>query len=112
MCRRFDAPTPQEDHDEPLRPRVYGDRRVALPLGEGFHSRRLTIRSGQVGTVSPARAGRTYADRLALALELLADPALDALITGESPFDELPEVMPGLASGDLPALCHRIRYQD
>ncbi|MER6084899.1 dehydrogenase [Streptomyces sp. NPDC001833] len=91
----------------------YGDRRIALPLGEAFHSRRLTVRSSQVGTVSPAaRAGRTYADRLALALDLLADPALDALITGESTFEELPEVLPRLASGELPALCHRVRYGD
>ncbi|MEU0039046.1 zinc-binding alcohol dehydrogenase [Streptomyces sp. NPDC006333] len=90
----------------------YGDRRIALPLGEGFHSRRLTVRSSQVGTVSPARADRTYADRLALALDLLADAALDALITGESDFEELPEIMPRLASGEIPALCHRIRYAD
>ncbi|MFF4974744.1 zinc-binding alcohol dehydrogenase [Streptomyces sp. NPDC001083] len=88
----------------------YGDRRVTLPLGEAFHSRRLSVRSSQVGTVSPARASRTYAERLALALELLADPALDALITGESGFEELPEVMPRLASGEIPGLCHRIRY--
>ncbi|MDH6515344.1 threonine dehydrogenase-like Zn-dependent dehydrogenase [Streptomyces sp. SAI-135] len=88
----------------------YGDRRVSLPLGEAFHSRRLTVRSSQVGTVSPARANRSYGDRLALALELLADPALDALITGESAFEELPEVMPALASGDIPALCHLVRY--
>ncbi|MGW1005566.1 dehydrogenase [Streptomyces sp. NPDC002520] len=89
----------------------YGDRRVSLPLGEAFHSRRLTVRSSQVGTVSPAaRPGRGYAERMALALDLLADPALDALITGESAFEELPEVMPGLASGEIPALCHRIRY--
>ncbi|KUO13038.1 zinc-dependent alcohol dehydrogenase [Streptomyces sp. DSM 15324] len=88
----------------------YGDRRIALPLGEAFHSRRLVIRSSQVGTVSPARADRSYADRLALALDLLADPALDALVTGESAFEELPEVMPALASGEIPALCHRVRY--
>ncbi|MFJ3672532.1 zinc-binding alcohol dehydrogenase [Streptomyces sp. NPDC090106] len=90
----------------------YGDRRVTLPLGEDFHSRRLTLRSSQVGTVSPARAHRGYAGRLALALELLADPALDALVTGESRFEELPALMPRLASGDIPALCHRIRYED
>ncbi|MER5861267.1 dehydrogenase [Streptomyces sp900105245] len=91
----------------------YGDRRVALPLGEAFHSRRLTLRSSQVGTVSPAaRAGRTYADRMALALDLLADPALDALVTGESAFDDLPDVMPRLASGEIPALCHRVRYAE
>ncbi|MEU9173376.1 zinc-binding alcohol dehydrogenase [Streptomyces sp. NPDC048420] len=88
----------------------YGDRRVSLPLGEAFHSRRLAIRSSQVGTVSPARANRSYGDRLALALKLLADPALDALITGESAFEELPEVMPKLASGEVPALCHLVRY--
>ncbi|MGW1744677.1 zinc-dependent alcohol dehydrogenase [Streptomyces sp. NPDC002092] len=90
----------------------YGDRKVSLPLGEAFHSRRLTIRSSQVGTVSPARANRSYADRLALALDLLADPALDALITGESAFEELPEVMPRLANGEIPALCHRVRYPE
>ncbi|MEV6840568.1 dehydrogenase [Streptomyces sp. NPDC051133] len=91
----------------------YGDRRVTLPLGEAFHSRRLTLRSSQVGTVSrAARAGRGYADRLALALDLLADPALDALITGESAFEDLPDVMPRLASGEIPALCHRISYGD
>ncbi|WP_414503789.1 zinc-dependent alcohol dehydrogenase [Streptomyces sp. NEAU-L66] len=89
----------------------YGDRQVSLPLGEAFHSRRLVVRSSQVGAVSPARrARRTFADRLALALDLLADPAFDALITGESAFEELPGVLPRLASGDLPALCHGIRY--
>ncbi|EMF52356.1 dehydrogenase [Streptomyces bottropensis ATCC 25435] len=90
----------------------YGDRRVALPLGEAFHSRRLTLRSSQVGTVSPAaRAGRTYADRLALALELLADARFDALVTGECAFEELPDVLPKLASGELPGMCHRVRYE-
>ncbi len=89
----------------------YGDRQVSLPLGEAFHSRRLVIRSSQVGTVSPARrSSRSYADRLALALDLLADPSLDALITGESTFEDLPEVLPKLTSGEVPALCHLIRY--
>ena len=90
----------------------YGDRRISLPLGEAFHSRRLVVRSSQVGTVSPVRGGRrTYADRLAVALDLLADPAFDALITGECAFDELPQVLPKLASGELPALCHRVLYE-
>lgn len=89
----------------------YGDRKIALPLGEAFHSRRLTVRSSQVGTVSPARPGRTYADRLRIALDLLADPALDALITGESAFEELPRVMPRIASGELPGLCHRVVHE-
>ncbi|GAB3005881.1 zinc-dependent alcohol dehydrogenase [Saccharothrix stipae] len=86
----------------------YGDRRVALPLGEFFHSRRLRLIGSQVGVV--ARPDRTYAERMALALDLLADPAFDALITGESRFDDLPSVLPALASGALPALCHRVGY--
>jgi threonine dehydrogenase-like Zn-dependent dehydrogenase len=89
----------------------YGDTEVRLSLGGAFHSRRLAIRSSQVGSVSPARASRrTAADRLALALDLLRDPAFDSLLTGESRFDELPEVMARLAAGTLPALCHSITY--
>ncbi|MBX7267110.1 dehydrogenase [Micromonospora sp. Llam7] len=89
----------------------YGDRPVQLSLGGAFHSGRLTIRSSQVGTVAPARRGsRSYADRLALALDLLAEPAFDALITGRSPFAELPDVLARLSGGDLPALCHLITY--
>jgi len=87
----------------------YGDRRVSVPLGEFFHSRRLSVRSSQVGTIG--RRNRTYAQRLALALDLLADPVFDALITGESLFDELPDVLPKLADGRIPALCHRIDYR-
>ena len=89
----------------------YGDDEVSLSLGGAFHTRRLAIRASQVGTVSPARAARrTSADRLALALELLRDPAFDALLTGESRFDELPDVMARLAAGKLPALCHSVTY--
>jgi threonine dehydrogenase-like Zn-dependent dehydrogenase len=89
----------------------YGDTDVRLSLGGAFHSRRLGLRASQVGTISPARSGsRTTADRLTLALELLRDPAFDALVTGESPFAELPAVMGRLASGSLPALCHTVTY--
>jgi threonine dehydrogenase-like Zn-dependent dehydrogenase len=63
--------------------------------------------------VSPARSmRRTTADRLALAVDLLRDPAFDALVTGESRFDELPAVMAGLAAGNLPGLCHTITYEE
>ena len=89
----------------------YGDREVRLSLGGTFHARRLGIRASQVGTLSPVRSGRrTTADRLALALELLRDPAFDALVTGQSHFCELPDVMARLAAGSLPALCHTITY--
>jgi NADPH:quinone reductase-like Zn-dependent oxidoreductase len=89
----------------------YGDTEVRLSLGGAFHAGRLGIRASQVGTISPARSGRrTTADRLALALDLLRDPAFDALLTGQSRFAELPDVMARLASGALPALCHTISY--
>lgn len=89
----------------------YGDRAVNLSLGGAFHSGRLTVRGSQVGTVSPARAARrSHADRLAIALDLLRDPVFDALLSGESSFDRLPEVLAGLADGSLPALCHTISY--
>jgi threonine dehydrogenase-like Zn-dependent dehydrogenase len=89
----------------------YGDQAVNLSLGGSFHSGRLSIRSSQVGAVAPARrASSTFADRLALALDLLRDPVFDALITGESRFEELPDVLARLAAGTLPALCHLITY--
>lgn len=89
----------------------YGDAEVRLRLGGAFHSGRLSIRSSQVGMVSPGRRGRrSTTDRLALALQLLRDPAFDGLITGSSPFDELPDVLRALTDGSLPALCHTITY--
>ena len=89
----------------------YGDAAVNLRLGSTFHSRRLSVRASQVGAVSPARSGRrSTTDRLGLALRLLEDPAYDALVTGRSAFDDLPETLPRLADGSLPALCHTITY--
>lgn len=91
----------------------YGDTEVRVSLGGAFHSGRLGIRASQVGMVSAARRGRRSAsERLALALDLLRDPAFDALITGESRFDELPDVMTRLADGSLPGLCHTLTYGD
>ena len=90
----------------------YGDAQVQLSLGGSFHSSRLRIRASQVGSVAAARRSRyTYAQRLGLAVGLLRDPAFDALLTGDSPFEELPDVMPRLADGSLPAICHTITYR-
>lgn len=90
----------------------YGDRRISVPLGENFHSRRLAIRSSQVGMVSPSRRlNRTYADRLALALRLLADPGFEVLVSGECQFHELPDVLPRLAANEPGTLCLRVTYQ-
>ena len=43
---------------------------------------------------------------------LLQNPALDTLLTGISHFNELPEVMQRLASGDVPALCYVVTYDE
>jgi len=89
----------------------FGDRDVSLPLGGAFHSKRLTIASSQVGRVAPAQRPRWDARRrMALALSLLSDESLDVLITGESPFDDLPAVMTDLTAAPGDTLCHRIRY--
>jgi threonine dehydrogenase-like Zn-dependent dehydrogenase len=90
----------------------YGDRPVTLALGEAFHSKRLAIRASQVGVVAAARRGRrSTRERLALALDLLRDPAFDVLLTGATPFQQLPETMSRLSDGTLPALCHSIGYE-
>jgi hypothetical protein len=89
----------------------FGSRTVELPLGEAFHAKRLTIRSSQVGHITTRQRARwDHRRRMSLALSLLRAPALDAIVSGESAFDELPEVMGDLASGRRDALCHRIRY--
>lgn len=89
----------------------YGDEPTTVSLGGSFHSGRLNLRASQVGRVAPARRDRrTTGERLALALDLLRDDAFDCLLTGESDFEALPEVMPRLVSRELPALCHAVTY--
>lgn len=88
----------------------FGDRVVPLALGEAFHSRRLRLISSQVGAVAaPMRGRRSHAERLALALALLADARLDVLLDGPTPFDDLPATMARLAARPG-ALCHVIAY--
>jgi threonine dehydrogenase-like Zn-dependent dehydrogenase len=89
----------------------YGDGRVAVPLGEAFHARRLQLISSQVGAVATARrARRTHRERLTLALDLLRDAVFDRLISGECSLDALPETMARLASAPNGALCQVVRY--
>jgi threonine dehydrogenase-like Zn-dependent dehydrogenase len=87
----------------------FGDHVPSLPLGEAFHSRRLRLIASQVGAVAPPMRGRrTHAERLAVALELLADSRYDALLDGPTRFEDMPEEMPRiLAPGGL---CHVITY--
>jgi threonine dehydrogenase-like Zn-dependent dehydrogenase len=89
----------------------YGDEAPAVPLGQAFHSRRLTLRSSQVGTVATEQRARwDHARRLELVMRLLANDELDALITGESSFEDLPQVLARLASKPGYTLTHRIVY--
>lgn len=88
----------------------HGAAPVSLPLGGRFHSQRLRIVSSQVGALPPERLPRWgYRRRLAKALDLLADPRLDVLISGESAFAELPRDYATILA-DPATLCHRIRY--
>jgi hypothetical protein len=56
------------------------------------------------------RGRRSHAQRLAFALSLLKDAALDRLISGESDFLQLPAALPDVLGADSRALCHRVRY--
>ncbi len=89
----------------------FGARKPMVPLGEAFHSRRLTLRASQVGAVATAQRGRwSSRRRMEFVLSLLRDSTLDVLITGESKFADLPSIMPGLAAASGSVLCHRIVY--
>ena len=66
----------------------------------------------EVGRIPPERAPRwDHARRMQLALELLRAPELDALITGECPFEDLPRVMARLTDDAPGELCHRVSYE-
>jgi len=91
----------------------YGSAPVPLDLGADFHSRRITVRSSQVGAVAVARrSARTTRDRLAIALGLLADPAFDLLLGATSPWTRLPDVTTALAAGTAGPFCHTIDWSD
>jgi NADPH:quinone reductase-like Zn-dependent oxidoreductase len=89
----------------------YGAGDVPVPLGGAFHSRRLRLISSQVGKVAPSRRAEfTPAQRLAAALALLAEPALDALLTDVTPFCDLPQQLPLLLAPKADVLCPVIDY--
>jgi threonine dehydrogenase-like Zn-dependent dehydrogenase len=91
----------------------YGDNEIALSLGGRFHASRLGIRASQVGTVAPARRStRSSADRLALALRLLDDRALDTLLTSRSTLSELPDILAAMSAGRRRGLCHVVEYAE
>ena len=89
----------------------YGQKEIALPLGGAFHSQRLQIISSQVGSVSPLmRARWPHRRRLETALRLLDDARLDALITGEVTFGNLPDALPRILADEAEGLATVVRY--
>jgi threonine dehydrogenase-like Zn-dependent dehydrogenase len=89
----------------------YGNSEVAVPLGAAFHSRRLRLVSSQVGKVAPSHRARwSHRRRLAAALALLDDAALDALLAPAVDFDELPARLADLLAPEGDARCPLIRY--
>lgn len=90
----------------------FGDKEPALPLGEAFHAKRLSLVSTQVGAVAGVMRGRrTHAQRLALALALLDDPRLDALLGPDIRFTDLPARMASaLAPSPDAPLCPVVTY--
>jgi hypothetical protein len=89
----------------------YGDAAVTAPFGGPFHSRRLRLISSQVGRIAPSHRSRwTYGRRLAAAVALLGDPRLDALLTPEVAFGDLPQRLPGILEAGSGILCQPIVY--
>jgi len=90
----------------------YGSAEVPIRLGEAFHSRRLRLVSSQVGQVAPSHRARwTPQRRLAAALNLLADPALDALLAPAIAFGDLPAQLPAIFAPESGVLCQLIDYR-
>ncbi len=75
----------------------YGQRRAAVDLGDAFHRRRLTLVASQVSALPPRIAARFDVDRrFATVIELLGQPALDALVGAPTPFERAPQLYEAL----------------
>jgi 2-desacetyl-2-hydroxyethyl bacteriochlorophyllide A dehydrogenase len=91
----------------------YGSKPVQVDLGGAFHSRRLKLISSQVGQISPGRRPRwSHARRMAAALRLLTEPALDELVAEEIAFADAPRELPRILGPDAHGLAPVIRYPE
>ncbi len=89
----------------------YGEGDIAAPFGEAFHSQRLRLVSSQVGKVAPSHRPRwSHGRRLASALALLADQALDVLLAPAIAFEDLPSRLPAVFGTQTGAVCQVICY--
>jgi threonine dehydrogenase-like Zn-dependent dehydrogenase len=88
----------------------YGARPVTLDLGGDFHWRRLRILASQVAAIAPSHRAQGRAARTAKVLDLLADPALDALLPPSLPFTDLPAAMQRVYAGEPVQPMLLVRY--
>ncbi|HXK16443.1 MAG TPA: zinc-binding alcohol dehydrogenase [Polyangiaceae bacterium] len=89
----------------------YGERAANIALGADFHRRRLTLRASQVSRLPPGRsAGWSFSRRFELVVDLLKNPALDALLERPVPFDEAPSIYARLARAPGETLQMLFRY--
>lgn len=89
----------------------HGEGETPVALGGAFHAQRLRIVSSQVGAIPAARRARwDFRRRLAMALDLLCDNRLDALITAEEAFDDLPARLPAIIGPDARGVATVVRY--
>lgn len=89
----------------------FGEQSVEVPLGGAFHSQRLRLISSQVGNIATSRRPRwDFARRREMAMQLLADEGLDALLTEEVAFTDLPTALPRIFAPGAPGLQTVIRY--
>src|SRR5699024_10648730 len=92
----------------------YGDHPRQVPLGADFHSRRLKLVASQDKQVAQEHRHRgTVEQRRRAGLQAVADERFAGLITGVSPWGELPKIMdlvatPGQFSDDT--VCHVVEY--
>ncbi|MFN4282820.1 MAG: zinc-dependent alcohol dehydrogenase [Alphaproteobacteria bacterium] len=89
----------------------YGEGQVPVALGGAFHSRRLILKASQVGKVAPNMRPRwSYGRRLAMALDLLRDARLDALLEAPITAADLPARLPDILKPGGGVLCQPIAY--
>ena len=81
-------------------------------LGPAVSALDPTLSGATVVLVRLRQPTPVSADVVHALVDLLRDKAFDTLLTGRSPFVELPEVMARLSDGSLPAICHTIDYDD
>ncbi len=91
----------------------YGDKKIELSLGGGFHSKRLQIVSSQVGHVSPSmRDKHSHSDRLNIAMSFLDDSRLRMLLNPVISFSSLPESICKVLDPKSDALCPLVTYME